>query len=1313
MYPSLEGLTASLSFHLLTVCAIGVRARGWLRVVLAAVCLLVSLGTASLHAQTPSVTFAFANVPASVRVQKTLPTQGLGSPSGVAVDGAGNIFIADTDNNRVVDIPAGCATSACQVTIASGLQSPEDVAVDGAGNLYIVNNARFDAVEIPAGCTLSSCQITVANNLSRPEALALDSGGDVFIADTLHNRVVEVPAGCVSSNCQTTVGNGLSGPTGVAVDGAGDVFIADQSNGRVVEVAAGCASASCQSTVASGLSSPTGVAVDFAGDVFVTTSGTTAIEIPAGCTSSGCQMQLGSGLNDPQNLAVDQRGDVFIADTFNNRIVEEVIPSVDFGAVNVGSSSNLTLTFNINSDITLGTVPAVVTQGVSGLDFKLGGAAACTGEQTAGTTCTVTVQFSPLAPGQRQGAVQLLDSSGNLVTTTFINGTGQAPALAFTPGVQTNIGAVSDISGLAVDAAGNFFAAESIQGGQSLLLEFPAGGGAPVTLAQPGFNETRGVAVDGAGDVYITGMNGATQYLYEVPSRGTQQLLNIPANYIAVDGAGDLFYTDDSDGLSELPAGGSQSSTLAALNFSGTGIAFDGTGGFFVSDFEDSQVVDLPAGCTSSSCQTTITSVDGPWQLATDAAGDLFVAHLGQDSALELPAGGGAAIQVGTATETQGLAVDAQGDVFLTEPTGIVEVSRSQAAPLSFGTVLDGSSSAAKTVTIQNIGNQPLTFTSFTVDTSFQLDSSTTTCSTSSPLSPGAFCNVGVLCSPTTFNGALGGNLSIFDNTLNQTQGKQQVSLSCTASGQAPLITSANSTTFTAGTPGSFTVTTTGAPTPSLSRSGTLPAGVSFVDNHDGTATLSGTPAASAGGIYNITIIASNEVSPNATQSFMLTVNAPPQITSASNVAFTPGTAGTFSVTSTGYPTPALAEAGALPGGITFVDNQYGTATLSGTPAAGTSGSYSIVITASNGASPNASQSFTLTVNQASQTITFTLPSSVQAQTTLGLTGTASSGLPVTYTSSTQSVCSVSGSTATFLNGGTCTIVASQAGNSSYAAATPVSASTTVTAASQTITFTLPSSVQAQTTLTLTGTASSGLPVTYTSSTQSVCSVSGSTATFLTGGTCTIVASQAGNSSYAVATPVSASTKVTQTSQTITFKSLPGSALQGSNLTLSATATSGLAVSFTSLTPSVCSVSGSSATLLNAGTCTIQASQPGNASYAPATPVSQSVVVTAAFTITPTPKVESIRRGNVAAFILELQAASGFSGKVTLSCSGSPSGSYCVDFPMTVSFQKGVALAVSGIYFPPTTPPGTYMLTITGTSGSISNTTTAEFIVNQ
>jgi hypothetical protein len=105
------------------------------------------------------------------------------------------------------------------------------------------------------------------------------------------------------------------------------------------------------------------------------------------------------------------------------------------------------------------------------------------------------------------------------------------------------------------------------------------------------------------------------------------------------------------------------------------------------------------------------------------------------------------------------------------------------------------------------------------------------------------------------------------------------------------------------------------------------------------------------------------------------------------------------------------------------------------------------------------------------------------------------------------------------------------------------------------------------------------------------------------------------------------------------------------------------------------------------------------------------VTVIAAFTITPTPSSETIYRGDIAAFLLELKAASGFSGKVTLSCSGGPSGSYCADFPMTVSFSKGIALAIAGIYFPPTTAPGTHTLTFTGTSGSITDTASATFIV--
>jgi hypothetical protein len=92
--------------------------------------------------------------------------------------------------------------------------------------------------------------------------------------------------------------------------------------------------------------------------------------------------------------------------------------------------------------------------------------------------------------------------------------------------------------------------------------------------------------------------------------------------------------------------------------------------------------------------------------------------------------------------------------------------------------------------------------------------------------------------------------------------------------GTAPAITSANSTTFTVGTARSFTVTTTGSPTPALSESGTLPSGVTFTNNGNGTATLGGTPAAGTGGTYSLTITASNGVSPNATQSFTLVVKS-------------------------------------------------------------------------------------------------------------------------------------------------------------------------------------------------------------------------------------------------------------------------------------------------------------------------------------------------------------------------------------------------------------------------------------------------------
>ena len=179
----------------------------------------------------------------------------------------------------------------------------------------------------------------------------------------------------------------------------------------------------------------------------------------------------------------------------------------------------------------------------------------------------------------------------------------------------------------------------------------------------------------------------------------------------------------------------------------------------------------------------------------------------------------------------------------------------------------------------------------------------------------------------------------------------------------APTITSANNTTFTQNVFGSFIVNTTASPTAAITESGSLPSGVTFVDNGNGTATLSGTPTAF--GTFPFTITAANGVSPNATQPFTLTVSptvppTSPAITSATTTTFTFGLANSFVVDTTGTPTPSISESGVLPVGVTFVDNGNGTGTLSGTPTG--TGNFPITFTASNGVLPNAVQHFILTV---------------------------------------------------------------------------------------------------------------------------------------------------------------------------------------------------------------------------------------------------------------------------------------------------------------------------------------------------------------
>ena len=163
----------------------------------------------------------------------------------------------------------------------------------------------------------------------------------------------------------------------------------------------------------------------------------------------------------------------------------------------------------------------------------------------------------------------------------------------------------------------------------------------------------------------------------------------------------------------------------------------------------------------------------------------------------------------------------------------------------------------------------------------------------------------------------------------------------------------------------------------------TLPAGVTFVDNGDETATLSGTPDPGSGGRYTFTITADNGVAPSATQVFRLTVDEAPSITSADTATFGIGATSSFTITMGGYPNGASASfadgSAPLPSGVIFVDNGNGTATLEGTPTIGSIGTYPIALTVTNGINPGGSQSFTLIVTSAGTTTALLSPTNPSA----------------------------------------------------------------------------------------------------------------------------------------------------------------------------------------------------------------------------------------------------------------------------------------------------------------------------------------------
>jgi len=241
----------------------------------------------------------------------------------------------------------------------------------------------------------------------------------------------------------------------------------------------------------------------------------------------------------------------------------------------------------------------------------------------------------------------------------------------------------------------------------------------------------------------------------------------------------------------------------------------------------------------------------------------------------------------------------------------------------------------------------------------------------------------------------------------------------------------------------------------------------------------------------------------------------------------------------------------------------------------------------------------------ASQSISFAaLPAKTFGDPDFAVTATATSGLPVFLLAAGN--CTVSGNVVHLTSGGSCSITAMQPGNANYQAASPVAQTFSIAQPiklNQTITFgPLANKTYGNPDFTIAAIASSGLQVTFSATGN--CTVSGNLVHITGAGSCSIVASQAGNATYNPATPVTQAFSIAKANQTITFPIIPDHIVTDPDFTITATATSGLTVNFS--TSGKCTITGNLVHLTATGNCMITALQPGNANYNPAPSVKQT-----------------------------------------------------------------------------------------------------------
>jgi sugar lactone lactonase YvrE len=771
---------------------------------------------------------------------QTLPTTGanaLSFPAGIVVDSAGDIFIADTGNNRIVEVNAQGTAAGFTITGVSALSSPSGIALDSAGNLYIAdmgNNRIVKATSSGAGAVVPMGSVT----LSSPRGVALDQAGDLFIANTGNNDVVEVPPGGSAAALAITVSTGtstLSSPKGLTVNNSGKLYIADSAHNRIVSVDAGSTTGVVVPILGVvTLNNPTAVFTDSIGNVYVADSSDQRIaEIDR--SSNGTVLSTGSvTLNGPQAIAVNPFGTVYVADSGDSRVLV-VDPPVDgdltssdetyslnqslvgFGHVPLGSSTPVTLTLPFTTGAVGLGAAKVFTSGVQNLDFTSGSGTTCNSTTTASTSCSVQISFLPTAPGLRTGAVVLYDASQNPILTIPLYGFADSPVAALAPNIASVLNAgslvLSDPYQVALDGMGNIYVGDYT--GKN-VTRIPAGGGSAslVSLGTPGsiaIQNITGVAVDGAGDLFI-GDHENSRILVMTPG-GVVSILSInqlsPAlgfpTALAFDSAGNLYIGDYTNGrlvkVSSLVVSGSTSSGLGTVLGTGsytftshtlTGLAVDSRGTVYTAagSQNNSSIIELTASGVASALPIpgVTPTVNDTQGVAVDPMGNIYVVDTGNSRIVKVSSTGAASVfSISGLTSPStlgslifGVTVDTLGNLYIPDWSNnrIVLVNVSGAA-VTFPLTAKGAVSAEETATVTNLGNQPLDFSANPTYTANFPESAANTnpCISTTALLSGTSCDVSVQFTPQSV-GSLSAGITVTNNTLNVAGSTQQVSVS-------------------------------------------------------------------------------------------------------------------------------------------------------------------------------------------------------------------------------------------------------------------------------------------------------------------------------------------------------------------------------------------------------------------------------------------------------------------------------------------------------------------------------------------------------